>query len=288
MSGYVKNKRRENPYVQLDKRCLEDEKLSWKAKGLLAYVLSKPTDWTIRRSDLVKKSKDGKDAVSSAIKELEINGYVYRYQERDEKGQFGEWVWEVYELPSENPYFQKGEISPKLAKKLGAEPKTENPVAEPKTENPPSENPASEKPPYSNNDFSNNDFSNNKNLNLNQNDANQLNLPMAVKKYIYQKNLFGYGHGEGIYNSLHPLEIEKFYNSNMYIKETADKFDGDFINGYEFGLIVKAIVEKGPRPVQNTIGILKDYTLNYLTFKKDNQEYLQIATQEPKPEDKEE
>lgn len=37
----VRINKRDNPYVQIDHRVLEDTRLSWKAKGLLAYLLSK-------------------------------------------------------------------------------------------------------------------------------------------------------------------------------------------------------------------------------------------------------
>lgn len=79
-----------------------DSKLSWKARGILWYLLEKPDNWKVIISDLVNKSeKDGEAAVRSALKELQDNGYIRRYQERGERGKFGTWVTEVYELPFE-------------------------------------------------------------------------------------------------------------------------------------------------------------------------------------------
>lgn len=68
--------RRENPYVQIDHRVLEDERLSWRAKGLLAYLLSKPVDWQIVSEDLLKKSTDGRESIQSAMRELRDCGYA--------------------------------------------------------------------------------------------------------------------------------------------------------------------------------------------------------------------
>jgi len=44
-------------YVMLDKGFLNDTRLSWKAKGLLAYMLSLPNDWSFCISNLATHSK---------------------------------------------------------------------------------------------------------------------------------------------------------------------------------------------------------------------------------------
>jgi DNA-binding MarR family transcriptional regulator len=77
-----------NGYTIVDNRSLNDERLSWTARGVLAYLLSKPTDWGILMSDLEAKSTQGRLAVRSAIKELEDLGYVKRRQYQDEHGRF--------------------------------------------------------------------------------------------------------------------------------------------------------------------------------------------------------
>lgn len=123
------------------------------------------------------------------------------------------------------------------------------------------------------------------NLNLNLVvTANDLNLPMAVKKYIYTKNLMGYGYGTPINDSLNPIEIERFYTTNSYINPGTDRYDTNFINDCEFLIIIRAIVENGPRPVKNTIGILNSYTINMLSFKKENSDYALAVVSESSPE----
>ena len=64
-----KIQKRESPYVQIDKKVVEDGRLSWKAKGILLYLLSKPNDWQVYKSKLVKHSKGGRDSLTSGIKE---------------------------------------------------------------------------------------------------------------------------------------------------------------------------------------------------------------------------
>jgi len=95
----IRTKKSENPFVMIDKYGVNDEHLSWKAKGILVYLLSKPDDWTVRVEDLVKRAKDGRDAVKAGLRELEDNGYLSRHQHRGEKGKFGEIEYIVYERP---------------------------------------------------------------------------------------------------------------------------------------------------------------------------------------------
>lgn len=94
----MRNKKRVNPFVQIDKTMLSDENISWKAKGILSYLLSKPDGWVTYITDIEKRSADGRDSVRSGIQELEDAGYIMRKRIR-EKGQFKGWEYEVYEVP---------------------------------------------------------------------------------------------------------------------------------------------------------------------------------------------
>mgnify|MGYP003582357223 CR=1 FL=1 len=74
-------KNAENPFVMIDRRIFENDGLSLKAKGLLGYLLSRPDNWTICMADLVKRTKDGKDSVNSALDELIESGYVVKTEQ---------------------------------------------------------------------------------------------------------------------------------------------------------------------------------------------------------------
>lgn len=52
--------------------------LSWKAKGILTYILSLPDDWKININELMKHSTDGERSFRSGWKELSEAGYVSR------------------------------------------------------------------------------------------------------------------------------------------------------------------------------------------------------------------
>lgn len=95
-------KDKENPYVMINKIFLNENKMSLKAKGLFAYLLSLPDDWKIYVSDLTKRHKDGKESILSSIKELIKFGYMTRNKVRNEKGQYIGYSYLVHEKPVSN------------------------------------------------------------------------------------------------------------------------------------------------------------------------------------------
>lgn len=74
-------------YTVIDNGALRDETLSWRATGLLAYLLSLPDDWTINTAHLARQKTDGRTSTRSAMSELEAAGYVARRKERQPNGQ---------------------------------------------------------------------------------------------------------------------------------------------------------------------------------------------------------
>lgn len=91
--------KRENSYAQIDKRCLNDDRLSWRARGILAYLLSKPDDWEVVVKDLVQGGKEGREAVQAALIELKNFGYASIEICRAENGQLSGKRWTIHEEP---------------------------------------------------------------------------------------------------------------------------------------------------------------------------------------------
>jgi hypothetical protein len=102
---------KENPYVQISRAVLEDERLSWEARGVLAYLLAKPDNWTIQTEDLKRKGKCGKARILSILAELQEVGYLERNRFQNESGL---WRWErhIYESPELNPRFLQNSPQP--------------------------------------------------------------------------------------------------------------------------------------------------------------------------------
>lgn len=88
-------------YVVLDKGFLNDPKISFKAKGVLAYMLSKPDGWNFVETDIARHGKDQSLSVKTAIKELTAAGYITRgSRKRNAKGQLGAYEYIVRENPT--------------------------------------------------------------------------------------------------------------------------------------------------------------------------------------------
>ncbi len=77
---------------------IEDGSISFRARGLLVWLLSKPDGWSVRSDAIAASSTEGRDAVRTALRELEAAGYIKREKARDEAGR---WVTfsNIYETP---------------------------------------------------------------------------------------------------------------------------------------------------------------------------------------------
>ncbi len=141
-------------YTIISNSAIRDRTLSLKSRGLHHLLLSYPNGWEINIEHLSGQSeKDGKDAIASALKELEQAGYLTRTQVR-EKGKIAGYQSIIRELPSDNPAQIKGRRSkkkrqenPQLENPQLENPQLENPdTAKPQLENPQLENPDTAKP----------------------------------------------------------------------------------------------------------------------------------------------
>lgn len=74
----AKLKKQNIPFTQVANEVLNDTNLSWKAKGLFAYLFSKPDGWDFAGKRISKDSSDGSKATYSGLKELEDAGYLGR------------------------------------------------------------------------------------------------------------------------------------------------------------------------------------------------------------------
>lgn len=64
------------PYAQIPNGVLFDPKISWKAKGVWAYIQAKPNDWDFSSERMASDSTDGVFATRAGIDELIKSGYL--------------------------------------------------------------------------------------------------------------------------------------------------------------------------------------------------------------------
>ena len=78
---------------------LRNPRLSLKAKGLLSLMLSLPEDWDYTTKGLAYICKDGIDAISTTLRELEEQGYLTRERVRMANGRLGTVEYTIHEQP---------------------------------------------------------------------------------------------------------------------------------------------------------------------------------------------
>lgn len=88
----VKVQRTDN-YSVMARATLEDMDLSFRARGVWAYLMSKPSDWTVRSQDL-QRAPEGRDAIRSALNELREAGLA-----KCEVVPGNGSSWTIYETP---------------------------------------------------------------------------------------------------------------------------------------------------------------------------------------------
>jgi len=129
MSSKITRKAGRKQWVVIDKTAAHDASLSWKAKGLLLYMLSMPDDWEFYVSELKNHASDGRDSTASGLKELERAGYLVKTKRRDEEGKFQGYDYNLFETPlAENgkPVNGKPENGKPVSTKEGLKLNTDN------------------------------------------------------------------------------------------------------------------------------------------------------------------
>ncbi|HDX9652497.1 DnaD domain-containing protein [Bacillus wiedmannii] len=91
--------KKDNNYSVINNTGLKDKRLSWKAKGILAYILTLPDDWVFYREELSQHAKDGINSLRAGMQELKEYGYIKRFPIKDAKNKIVRWETIIYEIP---------------------------------------------------------------------------------------------------------------------------------------------------------------------------------------------
>lgn len=85
-------------FITLSNECMQDSRLSFKARGLLAFVLSGPVIFRWSNDRLASRTKEGRDAVRAALNELKVLGYYRKETTRRPDGKIVSSI-HFYEKP---------------------------------------------------------------------------------------------------------------------------------------------------------------------------------------------
>lgn len=87
-----------NRFTTLPNTLLQNNQLSFRARGMLTYLLSLPANFNLNVSKLIQFSQEGKHAIYGIFDELKAFGYVEKIQIR-EKGKIKALYYNVYAEP---------------------------------------------------------------------------------------------------------------------------------------------------------------------------------------------
>lgn len=160
---------RNDKYATVNLTSVEDKKMSWSAKGLHLYLISRPPNWQIFFDELVSRSTNGIDGLRSLMRELKSNGYLDWRQGKDENNKYATVEYNVYETPTLN------------SKKIIVEPQPDFPC----TGNPLNGNPLNGNPPINNNHINNKQRKKIKSEPKDGSDAPPVSEEKGKKKYYY-------------------------------------------------------------------------------------------------------
>ena len=88
-----------NRYATIPNHLLNDKSISLKAKGMYAFIQSKPEGWDFSAEKISHLIREGLPTVQSTLKELEASGYLSRFRFQNEKG-YWDVTYELFEFPS--------------------------------------------------------------------------------------------------------------------------------------------------------------------------------------------
>jgi hypothetical protein len=119
MSDSIKKARA--PFAQIANDVLNSPDLTFKAKGIYAYMVSKPNNWKFTIRSMATQVKDGRDGIQSGIKELKEAGWIKHIKRKDGTG--------VYLIRNDITRIKPNTDNPTMAadSQIRISPHTENP-----------------------------------------------------------------------------------------------------------------------------------------------------------------
>ncbi|MGW3149765.1 hypothetical protein ACWDG1_34905 [Streptomyces sp. NPDC001177] len=114
-------------FTQIANGLFRDSGLSFKAKGIFGYVSTHRDGWQVTIAELVRRGREGVDAVTTGLHQLERHAFLYRTRERNPDGTLGQALYFITDLPGlQNPRSQPESGFPRLAEPTLADPGTKN------------------------------------------------------------------------------------------------------------------------------------------------------------------
>ncbi|MDQ0956077.1 hypothetical protein QFZ24_010086 [Streptomyces phaeochromogenes] len=87
-------------FTQVANGLFRDSRMSFKAKGLFGLISTHREGWYMTVADLACRGREGVDAVTTGLNELECYGFLQRDRDRNPDGTLGSVTYVITDLPS--------------------------------------------------------------------------------------------------------------------------------------------------------------------------------------------
>lgn len=105
MSKIIRAPRPAKNWTEISNDVLRDKSLSYRARGILARLLSNADGFAMNADDLAEESPgEGRDAVRKSLSELQNSGYLQRVKSQDERGRWRTDLY-IYDTPQTDDGF---------------------------------------------------------------------------------------------------------------------------------------------------------------------------------------
>ncbi|MGL5229584.1 MAG: hypothetical protein ACRC8F_02050 [Cetobacterium sp.] len=249
----IKIKKKENPFIQIDKQGIEDNRLSWGATGLLTYLIGRPDNWSINITHLATVKTDKRDITRKFLNELREFNYCHYFESR-KSGKIIETTYLIFEVPT-SPELAQEEIELQEGYTLCYKPfkKPNSSKDSPITDLPKTAQPFTVKQPLIIIDYNNKEFNNNTcNMPNSEKKKNRKGFPIQDKwEEFILENLPGIDYQVNIQKQIKKLEkkdseetIKKYLLEVYSIGRKQNKTFETIANAISTGTRINAPKEK--------------------------------------------
>lgn len=94
----IRAPRPQENFTVISNAVIRDARLTWKARGLLIYLLSQPDHWRTSVARLASVAPEGIHSCRAGMKELERHGYIRRVKQQNDQGH-----WSTHTIVYDQP-----------------------------------------------------------------------------------------------------------------------------------------------------------------------------------------
>lgn len=112
-----------NPFLLIPQGTVRDSRLTYRARGVLARLLSNADGYKMPSSELAREGGEGRDSIRTCLLELEKFGYIKTVKKQDEKGRFTTETFvydepQIIEAPINPPKVKEKRVPPRPIPKI--------------------------------------------------------------------------------------------------------------------------------------------------------------------------